>query len=296
MLPFRLKPVFKDYLWGGRKLIDLWGKDSSAPLAESWELAAHKDGDNIILDGQCKNLTLSKAVKLYPEIVSPTFKPDETFPLMVKLIDSAKSLSVQVHPDNDYAMKFENSEGKSEMWYILDHDEGAYLLLGLERDTTREEIKHAINDNTFQNLLHKIEVHRGDIFYLPPGTVHAIGGQITLAEVQDNSNITYRVYDFGRGRELHVTKALDVINTSKYFPYVNDKFHFENISVNGSYIGKKTHETFRFILCIEGDLAFSCGDVKFELHKGGNVFIPANCESDFVINGKGNFLDTLMIY
>ena len=123
MLPFRLKPVYKNYLWGGKNLIQLWGKDSGTEiLAGSWELASHKDGDNLILDGPCKNLTLSEAVRKYPEIVSPEFKPESTFPLMFKLIDSQLPLSIQVHPDDDYAMIHEHSKGKVESWHIMNHE------------------------------------------------------------------------------------------------------------------------------------------------------------------------------
>lgn len=303
MKPFRLKPVFKNYLWGGEKLISSWGKNSDLkPLAESWELAAHKDGDNLILDGELKNKTLSEAVKIYPEIVSPDFKSENIFPLMVKLIDSAKPLSIQVHPDDIYAEKNENSKGKTELWHILESEEDAFLYLGFNREVTRCEFEKAIKENTLLKILKKIKVHKGDSFFIPAGTIHSIGAGITLAEIQENSNITYRVYDYGRvgadgkPRELHTKKALEVANTypacleipgaSKDFIVNCKEFKVKKIKSEGLYKIEKNIESFRFLLCISG--GFRSGE--FELSKGGNIFIPADFEEDFYINGIGEFL------
>ncbi|MBR1657919.1 MAG: class I mannose-6-phosphate isomerase [Synergistaceae bacterium] len=307
MRPFRLKPVYKNYLWGGKNLIDLWGKTpDSENLAESWELASHPDGDNIILDGELKGLTLSEAVRKFPEIVSPKFKPDETFPIMVKLIDAEKPLSIQVHPFTDYARRVENSRGKVEAWYILGHEEGAYIYLGFNRSVSRREFEEAITNGTLTEMLKKIYVEDGDTFFIPAGTVHAIGEGITLAEIQENSNITYRVYDYGRlgadgkPRELHIKKALDVANT---FP-VNitspgrsgnvivscDKFRTEKI--HAPFSGGTEGKCFRFMLCVEGQCVFSCGGFECELKKGGNVFVPSDCCDEFVIEGDGVLLVT----
>lgn len=313
MLPFRLKPVFKDYLWGGARLTGLYekfyGADHPEIIAESWELASHKDGDNVILDGPCKNVTLSNAVKRFPEIVSPDFNSySEDFPLMVKLIDAKLFLSVQVHPDNDYALMFEHSKGKSEAWHILAHEEGAYLYLGFEQDITREEFEHAINNNTLMQLLHKVYVHDGDTLFIPPGTIHAIGAGILLAEIQENSNITYRVYDYGRRgsdgktRELHITKALDVTSTcvvnteppgkSGNILIRSDKFCVEKLRVENFCRCEKDSEGFKFLLCIDGRVNFCCDNTCFEISEGENIFVPANCEKSFTIEGNGEFLVT----
>lgn len=307
MLPFRLKPVYKNYLWGGKKLIHSWGKDSGTEiLAESWELASHKDGDNIILDGPCKNLTLSEAVKKYPEIVSPEFKPDSTFPLMFKLIDSQLPLSIQVHPDDDYAMIHEHSKGKVESWYILNHEEGAYIYLGLKHKVSRSELEDAIMNHSLPDILNKIYVNDGDTFFIPSGTLHAIGSGVTLAEIQENSNITYRVYDYGRlgadgkPRELHIAKALDVANLEpvnysapgQTGNIIVECKEFCVERVNAPYSGMTNHEGFRFILCIDGMIDFTCGDVNHALQKGGNVFVPSDCENVFMIEGNGECLIT----
>ena len=307
MLPFRLKPVYKNYLWGGTRLLN-WGKTpEKMPLAESWELAAHKDGDNLILDGSCKSLTLSEAVKKFPGLVSSSFDSRENFPLMVKLIDSKQPLSIQVHPDNDYAMKIESSSGKTEMWYVLDSTPDSYIYLGFKQKISREDFKNAILNHTLPELLQKFQVHKGDTFFIPAGTIHEIGPGNLLVEVQQNSNITYRVYDYGRRdsdgnlRELHIDKALDVANLEPINPeppgksknlLVNcDKFRVERLYLQGNYNGK-INNCFQFILCVSGQVKFECGGFNCVLEAGKNVFVPANCEESFTLNGMGELLIT----
>ncbi len=179
----------KNYIWG----------------SEIWSLSAHRDGDCKIAG---KDLTLSQIFC------------DKKFPVMVKFIDSKLPLSVQVHPDDDYAAKVENDSGKNEMWQVIAHEPDAFLYLGFNGNYERADVESAINDGTLINLLQKIKVHIGDKFFIKAGTVHAIGGGILLAETQQNSNITYRVYDYnrvgndGKPRELHVKKALDVMKLS----------------------------------------------------------------------------------
>ena len=310
MLPFRLKPVYKNYLWGGKKLIDDWGKTPGTDtLAESWELASHEDGDNVILDGELAGMTLSDAVKEHPEIVAPNFQPIETFPLMVKLIDSRQPLSIQVHPFNDYARRVEHSRGKTESWYILNHDEGAYIYLGFSKNVSRWDFEQAIINNTITELLRKVYVKDGDLFFIPAGTIHAIGAGITLAEIQENSNITYRVYDYGRvgadgkPRELHIAKALDVTNT---FPLniappgrrgnvIVDCSKFRVERVHAPYRGRTDGGGFRFVLCLEAGGEggeFRCGEFVCGLSKGGNVYVPGNCTEEFRIEGNCECLIT----
>ena len=307
MLPFRLSPVYKNYIWGGKNLITLWGKTpGTETLAESWELASHPDGDNIILDGELSGLTLSEAARECPAIVSKTFGAEDTFPIMVKLIDAARPLSIQVHPFTEYARRVENSRGKIEAWYILGHDEGAYIYLGFNRHVTRREFERAIIDETLTEMLRKVYVEDGDTFFIPAGTIHAVGAGITLAEIQENSNITYRVYDYGRlgadskPRELHIKKALDVTNT---FPLTItppgragnvivscSKFHAEKI--RAPFTGNTQGEGFVFMMCLEGECAVRCGDFACEMAKGGNVFVPCSCGCDFAVDGNGEILLT----
>ena len=307
MLPFRLQPVYKNYLWGGTKLIEDWGKNpGTSSLAESWELASHHDGDNVILDGELKGLTLSEAARRFPGIVSKNFRPDETFPVMVKLIDARQPLSIQVHPFTEYARRVENSKGKVEAWYILGHDEGAYIYLGFDRSVTRREFESAIKSERLTEILRKVYVQDGDTFFIPAGTIHAIGAGITLAEIQENSNITYRVYDYGRlgadgrPRELHIKKALDVTNT---FPLnITPPGHAGDVIVScGKFRAEKRHspfsgstegQGFKFMICLEGQCVFSCGIFSFEMKKGENIFVPSNCSEDFCFDGDSEILVT----
>ena len=307
MLPFRLKPVYKNYIWGGKNLITSWNKASgSESLAESWELASHPDGDNIILDGELSGLTLSEAVRKFPALVSKSFRPDDTFPIMVKLIDSASPLSIQVHPFTEYARRVEHSRGKIEAWYILGHEEGAYIYLGFNRNVTRREFERAINDKTLTDMLRKIYVNNGDIFFIPAGTIHAIGAGITLAEIQENSNITFRVDDYGRlgadgrPRELHIRKALDVANT---FPLTVtppgrggnvivscNKFRAERL--RAPFTRNTNNDGFRFMMCLEGECLFRCNNFSCEIVKGSNIFVPSDCEYDYTFEGNGIILVT----
>lgn len=220
MRPFFLKAPIKDYIWGGTKLRTVFGKESDTErLAESWELSCHPDGECTISGGDFDGMKLSSFISEHPEAVGSSFKSGESFPVLVKLIDAEKDLSVQVHPDNDYARKHENDSGKTEMWYVISADIGSELIYGFKEELTKEEFRQAIEDNTLMDKVNRVPVRQGDVFFIKPGTLHAIGKGILIAEIQQSSNVTYRVYDYGRlgadgkPRELHIEKALDVTNT-----------------------------------------------------------------------------------
>ena len=220
MRPFLLKAPIKDYIWGGTKLREIFGKESELDrLAESWELSCHPDGECIIYGGEFDGLKLSEFVSAHPEAVGNSFKSSNGFPVLVKLIDAKNDLSVQVHPNDDYAHKYENDNGKTEMWYIISADQGAELVYGFKEKITKDEFRRAIDDNTLMEKVNRIPVKQGDVFLIEPGTLHAIGKGILIAEIQQSSNITYRVYDYGRlgadgkPRQLHIEKALEVTNT-----------------------------------------------------------------------------------
>ena len=207
----KLQPVFKDYIWGGTRLRDEYGFESPLEkLAEGWMLSCHKDGENTVLNGEYKGKTLSELIKDNPEFLGENGKKFEYFPILIKLIDAKNDLSVQVHPDNEYALRVEKEYGKTECWYILDCDEGAELIYGFNKKISSEEFKKKIADNTFLDTVNKVKVKKGDLFFIEAGTLHAIGKGILLAEIQQNSNTTYRVYDYGRlgadgkPRELHI--------------------------------------------------------------------------------------------
>ena len=231
----KIHPACKQYLWGGEKLIREYGISSpNTPLAEAWVLSAHSDGDSRISfsEGEVgsEGKSFAEYLKCHPEAVGSFGKAFPFFPTLIKLIDAKKALSIQVHPDDSFALSREGQYGKTEMWIVLEREEGAFLYFGFQKDYTEEEIRRAIEEDNFPSLLCKVMVEPGDVFFIPAGTVHAIGAGILLAEVQQNSNLTYRVYDYGRKdaqgntRELHVEKALEVMNRKQLSAYRQEAF------------------------------------------------------------------------
>ncbi|EEJ52559.1 type I phosphomannose isomerase catalytic subunit [Oribacterium sinus] len=237
----KIHPACKQYLWGGEKLIREYGISSpKTPLAEAWVLSAHPDGDSRISfsEGELcsegkessEGESFAEYLKYHPEAVGSFGKAFPFFPTLIKLIDAKKALSIQVHPDDSFALSREGQYGKTEMWIVLEREEGAFLYFGFQKDYTEEEIRRAIEEENFPSLLCKVMVEPGDVFFIPAGTVHAIGAGILLAEVQQNSNLTYRVYDYGRKdaqgntRELHVEKALEVMNRKQLSAYRQEAF------------------------------------------------------------------------
>ncbi len=217
--PIKFVPSVKSYIWGGTALKEKWGKESDTEtIAECWELSSFSGAESIDeKDGK----KLSEIIESSPEYFGGKATA-EYFPILVKLIDAAKNLSIQVHPDDKYAAEMENgSQGKTEMWYIADAEDDASIYFGFSREVTRSEVEESIKNNTVTDLLSKVPVKKGDSFFVPAGTVHALLSGVTVIEIQQNSNITYRVYDYGRRdkdgnpRELHIEKALDVMNYSK---------------------------------------------------------------------------------
>ena len=307
MYILKLNPVFKDYLWGGTKLRDEYGFESDlTKLAEGWMLSCHKDGQNTIKNGAFANQTLTEVINSNPDFLGENGKKFEYFPILIKLIDAKNDLSVQVHPDNDYAMRVENEYGKTECWYILDCDEGSELIYGFNRDISSEEFKNRIADNTFLETVNKVKVKKGDLFFIEAGTLHAIGKGILLAEIQQNSNTTYRVYDYGRlgadgkPRDLHVQKAIDVTNCTPPTRSTNpegelveyddysiqlltkcDLFNVKKVSVKNIFDGVADEKSFVSVLVTDGTGKIENIDIK----KGDSLFIPANYGT-FTISGN----------
>ena len=307
MYILKLNPVFKDYLWGGTKLRDEYGfKSDLTKLAEGWMLSCHKDGENTIENGEFAGKTLTEVVKSNPDFLGENGKKFEYFPILIKIIDAKDDLSVQVHPDNEYAMRVENEYGKTECWYILDCEEGAELIYGFNREISSEEFKTRIADNTFLETVNKVKVKKGDLFFIEAGTLHAIGKGILLAEIQQNSNTTYRVYDYGRlgadgkPRDLHVAKAIDVTNCTpptrstnpegklvEYEDYSTqlltkcDLFNVKKVSVKNIFDGIADEKSFVSVLVTDGNGKIENIDIK----KGDSLFIPANY-GNFTISGN----------
>ena len=311
MYPIKLKPAFKDYLWGGTRLRDDFGKDCDFDkIAESWELSCHKDGNSVVADGEFAGLTLAQYIeKEGKSVLGTNCEKFENFPILIKLIDAKDNLSVQVHPNNEYAQRVEGEYGKTEMWYVVDCDEGASLLYGFKPNITKEEFRERIENNTLLEVTNSVPVKKGDVFFIEAGTLHAIGKGILIAEIQQNSNTTYRIYDYGRvgadgkPRQLHIDKAVDVTNLCPAKPYPQSEpvdmggwtkkrlakceyFTVDVINVDTSAALEADKSSFVNILVLDGGCVLSSeGNDAVELKKGDSVFIPAGL-GKFELTGK----------
>lgn len=300
----KLKPIGKDYLWGGTKLKENYGKNFDMnPLAETWEFSTHPDGLTLVENGNFKGKTLLEVFKSNPELFGDKFKDKKDLPILVKFIDAKNKLSVQVHPNDDYALKFENQNGKSEMWYVLEAEENARLVYGFEHNVTPDILKKSLADGSVEKHLHFEPVKKGDVFFIPAGTVHGIGEGIVVAEIQENSNVTYRVFDYnrvdknGKKRELHVDKALKVLNMnafsgktcqSKLIKYSQNiayehlcncnYFDVHKYTIKGKLNLNVKYDEFSIILCVNGKGGIISGEDNLEINKGDCFFVSTGFE------------------
>lgn len=284
----KLKPALKDYIWGGTSLMKQFPTNMDK-ISEAWVLSCHKDGKSIVTNGEQAGKTLDEVIEIWGKenTLGKKASEFEFFPILIKLIDAAQNLSVQVHPDDEYAMRVEGEYGKTEMWYILDAKENAGIYYGFKEEITKEELKKAIETNTLTDLLNFVNVKKGECYFIPSGTVHAIGAGLTIAEVQQNSNTTYRVYDFGRvgadgkPRELHIEKAIDVSTLSPANQPVITKngdittiasckyFNADLLSLSGEY--ELNSDGFYNLLVVDGE-----GEINGEkFSKYDSFFVPA---------------------
>lgn len=319
--PFLLKPAGKDYLWGGSRLKDDFSKEINlTPLAETWECSTHPDGPSVAASGEHAGKLLSEVLKEHPEYMGTHPKNDGGLPILIKFIDARQDLSVQVHPDDEYARLHEHgSLGKTEMWYVLDASRDARLVYGFHHDISREKLEKSLREGTVERYLQKIKVQKDDIFYIEPGTVHAIGAGTLIAEIQESSNLTYRMYDYGRTdkdgrpRELHIRQALEVANRKgsrtprqpmrvlkyqkgcatellyrcRYFQAERQLINTERCREMADFRTDST--SFQVLLCIGG-----CGVMLGEgemLHffKGDCIFVPAD-SLPLKLHGRAEFL------
>ena len=308
--PMIMRPAFKDYLWGGNKLVHEYGKETSLqPVAESWELSCHKDGASIIDNGVYSGKTLRQYLAEVPEAVGRNNWFSD-FPILIKLIDANKPLSVQVHPGDTYARIHEHDNGKTELWIVLSCKENASLVYGVNRNLTKDSFLKHIHTNTLRSVLNEVAVNPGDVFFVPPGTLHAIGSGILVAEIQQSSNTTYRVWDYGRvgvdgkPRQLHVEKAIDVTKLSPTTaPAVSGAVithdgWTEQLLAQCAYFKAKRYmintrislmadkSSYTALLCVSGEgkiLYHQMDPVCFG--KGRTVFIPAGM-GEYIVEGS----------
>ena len=317
MYPFKFNPILKSTIWGGEKIIPFKHLNIEQPqVGESWELS-HVEGNYSVVDnGALEGTTLDELIRTYGkqllgEKVVEQF--GSTFPLLIKFIDARDDLSIQVHPDDELAKKRHNSFGKTEMWYVVDCDEGATLLYGFKHEITKEEFARRIADNTLLEVTNAVPVKKGDVFFIKSGTLHAIGKGILIAEIQQNSNTTYRIYDYGRvgkdgkPRELHVNKALDVTKLAPAEQYPEtpvekkdgydikllskcEYFTTYRVNVETKAELDADENSFNSILVLEGEPVISGGETV-SAKKGESVFISAGT-GKYTVEGKCTFVLT----
>lgn len=289
METIKLTPACKDYLWGGEKLRQDYGIQSQLhPLAEAWVLSCHPDGPSVVATGPLAGKTLPEYIQEKgPGCLGADCEKFTDFPILAKFIDTKGDLSIQVHPSNEYALAHEHQFGKTEMWYVLDCEPGATLYYGFQHQISREEFQQRIQDNTLTEVLNAVPVEKGDLFFIPAGTLHAIRKGIVVAEIQQNSNVTYRIYDYGRvgadgkPRQLHIQQALEV--TQRTPPQPDSDFHghlaqcpyFTVDVMEGRFTLDCGPESFVSVLVLEGTGALWEGDESMSLRKGESLFIPA---------------------
>ncbi|MBQ7740968.1 MAG: class I mannose-6-phosphate isomerase [Eubacterium sp.] len=311
----KLNPVFKDYIWGGNRLVSDFGFNTGLKkTAEGWMLACHKDGMNTVSGGEFDKMKLDEVISKvgFAKLAGKNAERFPYFPVLIKLIDAYDNLSIQVHPDDEYARRVENEYGKTEMWYVLDSTDGAELIYGFKEKISSEEFREAIENNTLLDKLNRVKVKKGDLFFIEAGTVHAIGKGALIAEIQQNSNCTYRVYDYGRlgndgkPRELHIDKAVDVsvCEPPKYDikplgeeikndGYISQKlsqcplFTVDRYAVDKSVKLFADDKSFNHILVIDGKGKIENKNAK----KGDSFFVPASL-GEYEISGNIEFLLT----
>ena len=304
LYPLKFSPILKDKIWGGTKLKSLFNKQAETDkLGESWELSGYEGDESVVTNGFLAGNNLTELIEIYMgELIGDSIFDQFglSFPLLFKLIDANDNLSIQVHPGDEVAAERHNSFGKTEMWYVVDADQGSELIIGFTEECSRETYLKAMEEDSVEDLLHKVPVTKGDVFFIPAGRVHAIGKGVVVAEIQQSSDITYRIYDYkrkddnGNERELHTEEALDVIDfeASKqpktvYTPLLNETtplitcdYFTTNLLRFNKQIDRQYAKIDSFVayMCLEGNFTIEFEGDKTEVTKGDTVLIPASID------------------
>jgi mannose-6-phosphate isomerase len=302
LYPLKFAPILKDKIWGGTKLQNIFNKQTeSEKLGESWELSGYDGDESLVTNGFLAGNNLTELIEIYMgELVGDKIYDEYglSFPLLFKLIDANENLSIQVHPGDEVAAERHNSYGKTEMWYVVDAEQGAELIIGFTNDCNRDEYLDELEAGEVEKLLQKVPVKKGDVFFIPAGLVHAIGKGVVVAEIQQSSDITYRIYDYkrtddqGNERELHTEQALDVINfaasknpktdykaiLNEITPLVECEYFTTNMIRFDTAVTRNygTIDSFVAYMCLEGNFAIEFNDEKTIVNKGDTVLIPAS--------------------
>lgn len=312
--PMQFEPILKERIWGGQKLKTLLNKPITSEITgESWELSTVKGDISIVANGVYQGKPLTEVILSAPEMLlgSTVYKRFGTeFPLLFKYLDAREDLSIQVHPNDELAKKRHNSFGKTEMWYVMQADPDSRIIVGFKKESSPQQYLKSLEDNSIISLLDTVKAKPGDVFFLETGTVHAIGAGLVIAEIQQTSDITYRIYDFdrkdanGNKRELHVEEALDAIN---YNPVDSQKEYSKNrnesnvmvdcpyfttnfIPLDGKMAVKQNGESFRVFMCAEGSFSLDSNGVTYQYKTGDTVLIPAVL-TDYSLEGRASLLE-----
>jgi mannose-6-phosphate isomerase len=312
--PLQFEPILKDRIWGGEKLKTVLHKPITSKITgESWELSTVEGDVSVVANGELKGKSLTALIDECPNEILGTHvhaRFGKQFPLLFKYLDAREDLSIQVHPNDALAKKRHNSFGKTEMWYIMQADEDARIIVGFKETSSPAEYLENLKNKTLLSILDDVKVDAGDVFFLETGTVHAIGAGLVVAEIQQTSDITYRIYDFdrvdanGNKRELHVDLALEAINYNKietkkeYTKNINESnevvdcpyFTTNFIPLDGEISISKSGETFTVYMCVEGSFEIRYDNSKLQYVKGDTVLLPAGMNS-FILNGKASILE-----
>jgi mannose-6-phosphate isomerase len=314
LYPLQFEPILKERIWGGEKLKTLLHKPITSNITgESWELSTVEGDVSIVANGEWKGKSLTELINSFPDEILGTAvhtRFGKQFPLLFKYLDAREDLSIQVHPNDELAKKRHNSFGKTEMWYIMQADDNARIIVGFKENSNAAEYLENLKNKTLLSILDDVKVKSGDVFFLETGTVHAIGAGLVVAEIQQTSDITYRLYDFdrvdanGNTRELHVDLALEAINYNKVetkksyttnsnrsntvvdCPYFTTNF----IPLDGTISVSKSVESFTVYMCVDGSFEIEYNNSKMQYIKGDTVLIPA-AMNVFILNGKASILE-----
>jgi mannose-6-phosphate isomerase len=314
LYPLQFEPILKERIWGGTKLETYLNKPISSNITgESWEISTVENDVSIVANGFYKGKSINELINEFPDEILGTkaYKQfGKQFPLLFKYLDAREDLSIQLHPNDELAKKRHNSFGKTEMWYVMQADENARLIVGFKEKSTPEEYLKHINNKTIVDILDTKKVKQGDVFFLETGTIHAIGAGIVVAEIQQTSDVTYRVYDFdrvdanGNSRELHIDLALEAINyetvdAQKYYSKnenqsntIVDCRYFTTyiIPLNGAVKVNKNQNSFTVYMCVDGSFELKINAEIFYYQKGDTVLIPAAL-TNFELSGSASILE-----
>ena len=312
LVPLKLKQVTKQIIWGGTRLSGEYGLGKEGEqIAEAWQLTCREDGVNTIAGGKYDGKTIAEYIEENKESVGTKWDGGR-FPLLIKLIDAEKDLSIQVHPDDEYAAAHTTDFGKTEMWYIVDAKPGAKIIYGLNGEYTSEELRSGIENGTLESMMNYVPVHAGEAYFIPSGLVHAIGEGILIAEIQQNSNITYRVYDYnrvgadGKLRPLHIDDALAVIASTDPAHVKSEETGDPTVIAKCKYFtvnkydicGEKAlsvgGESFLHLMCIKGSATIEMGGESYEMNMGDTYFIPAGSGALTLKSDKAEVIASVM--